>query len=136
MGSIIMRPRSLCIMKVGPCQSGCFTAQCCLVVTLLPSCFRHGPHEEEEVIYERLPSDISERFVLLLDPLAGTGRKLVHCLHHSGIHLLLKHNMLLCSSITCFCDVHCFSSGWALPGTARTRCSAREDPVPEYGCRP
>lgn len=38
-------------------------------------CFvRHGPHEEEEVIYERLPSDIAQRHVLLLDPLVGTGR--------------------------------------------------------------
>jgi hypothetical protein len=35
---------------------------------------RHGPHEEEEVIYERLPSDIAQRYVLLLDPLVGTGR--------------------------------------------------------------
>ncbi|WIA28487.1 hypothetical protein OEZ86_011030 [Tetradesmus obliquus] len=35
---------------------------------------RHGPHEEEEVIYERLPSDIAQRHVLLLDPLVGTGR--------------------------------------------------------------
>ena len=35
---------------------------------------RHGPHEEEEVVYERLPSDIAQRQVLLMDPLVGTGR--------------------------------------------------------------
>lgn len=35
---------------------------------------RHGPHEEEEVVYERLPSDIASRHVLLMDPLVGTGR--------------------------------------------------------------
>lgn len=35
---------------------------------------RHGPHEEEEVVYERLPSDIARRSVLLMDPLVGTGR--------------------------------------------------------------
>lgn len=35
---------------------------------------RHGPHEEEEVVYERLPSDIASRQVLLMDPLVGTGR--------------------------------------------------------------
>eukprot|EP00879_Flechtneria_rotunda_P011328 GHRR01011833.1.p1 GENE.GHRR01011833.1~~GHRR01011833.1.p1 ORF type:complete len:489 (+),score=128.33 GHRR01011833.1:1545-3011(+) len=35
---------------------------------------RHGPQEEEEVVYERLPSDIAQRYVLLMDPLLGTGR--------------------------------------------------------------
>jgi len=42
----------------------------------LPCAFmcRHGPHEEEEVVYERLPSDIARRSVLLMDPLVGTGR--------------------------------------------------------------
>jgi phosphoribosylpyrophosphate synthetase len=45
---------------------------CCHVLLLLPA--RHGPHEEEEVVYERLPSDIASRQVLLMDPLVGTGR--------------------------------------------------------------
>lgn len=45
---------------------------CCRVLLLLPA--RHGPHEEEEVVYERLPSDIASRQVLLMDPLVGTGR--------------------------------------------------------------
>eukprot|EP00878_Enallax_costatus_P030181 GHUV01032840.1.p1 GENE.GHUV01032840.1~~GHUV01032840.1.p1 ORF type:complete len:117 (+),score=20.03 GHUV01032840.1:55-405(+) len=114
MGSIIMRPRSLCIMKVGPCQSGCFTAQCCLVVTLLPSCFRHGPHEEEEVIYERLPSDISERFVLLLDPLVGTGRTACRAVQASNSKQLAATSRDRGSNLmpTCFVGLLCCDSPW------------------------
>jgi uracil phosphoribosyltransferase len=51
---------------------------CCFATNAMLSapscCCRHGPHEEKEVVYERLPSDIGSRFVLLMDPLVGTGR--------------------------------------------------------------
>lgn len=53
--------------------------------TLLLHTCRHGPHEEEEVVYERLPSDIAERFVLLLDPLVGTGRTACRAVQVSGL---------------------------------------------------
>lgn len=47
---------------------------CAQCVSVAVAVFRHGPHEEEEVVYERLPSDIASRQVLLMDPLVGTGR--------------------------------------------------------------
>lgn len=35
---------------------------------------RKDPEEQHQVVYERLPLDIAERHVLLLDPMLGTGR--------------------------------------------------------------
>jgi len=42
--------------------------------TCLCAC-RHGEgnNEQQELVYEKLPADICSRFVLLLDPVLGTG---------------------------------------------------------------
>ena len=48
---------------------------CSLPPALLSCCFVLSRSVDgEEVVYERLPSDIAERYVLLLDPVLGTGR--------------------------------------------------------------
>lgn len=45
----------------------------------------HNVYHSIKLIYEKLPKDISERHVLLLDPVLGTGQLLIYylfCRHH------------------------------------------------------
>lgn len=64
---------------------------------------RHGDHEEEEVIYERLPSDIRERFVLLLDPLVGTGRTACRAVQVSAAIMSHESMVCVCVCVSCVC---------------------------------
>lgn len=35
---------------------------------------------EQEIVYEKLPQDIAERYVLLMDPILGTGNSAAHAI--------------------------------------------------------
>lgn len=73
------------------CAAVCLDPTAALCSALTPW-DRHGP-DEQEVIYERLPSDIAGRHVLLLDPLVGTGRTASRAVEVGSVH-----TSLACSS--------------------------------------
>jgi uracil phosphoribosyltransferase len=39
---------------------------------------------EQEIVYEKLPTDIAERFVLLMDPILGSGNSAARAIQVSG----------------------------------------------------
>jgi len=43
----------------------------------------------EQLIYEKLPKDISDRHVLLLDPILGTGFHSHHVFFYGGFYILV-----------------------------------------------
>ena len=58
------------------------------------ACFSMPPHVEhrvgdnvvdKELIYEKLPADIAERHVLLMDPILATGNSAVKAIQVGGI---------------------------------------------------
>ena len=59
---------------------------------------------DEELVYEKLPGDIAQRHVLLMDPILATGNSAaraiqvklaIHCCAHSSLQLQLSHINLL-----------------------------------------
>ena len=53
----------------------------------------HGA--EYDLIYERLPKDIADRYVLLMDPILGTGNSAARCisvLHTDALSVLSRES--------------------------------------------
>eukprot|EP00798_Chlamydomonas_sp_ICE-L_P012696 gene12696-15928_t len=47
--------------------------ECCQGIKIGKILIHRNPEGNQDLVYEKLPSDISDRFVLLLDPVLGTG---------------------------------------------------------------